>query len=221
MSQHTGFLGWCDARQSSSRDWPPRGRVFGAVLALALLFSTGCQTPRSVPLSSQAVAPAPVQLAPGDVVKLTFPGAPELNQTQKIRADGKISLPLVGEISAGGKRPAALQEELKNVYKAQLTNSEVLVTLESGTIAVFLSGAVKKPGKLVFDRPMNLLEVITEAGGFTPQANVSKVRVIRLVKGVHQSQLVDLKPALSGRTTDAFFVRPNDVIIVGENFLNF
>lgn len=208
-----------------------RSRFVGSgtmlLIALASIFLTsGCITPRATPqIASGAVsappADVPVVLAAGDMIRLTFPGAPELNQSQKIRSDGRISLPMVGEISAAGKRPMELQRQLKGLFEPQLQNSEVVVTLESGPLPVFLSGAVRRPGRMVFDRPTNLLEVITEAGGFTPQANIRKVRVIRLVKGQHQSQIVDLKPALSGQTTQAFYVHPNDVIHVGENFLNF
>lgn len=192
----------------------------------AISIFCGCATQRPLQPIANSVAEAPpvdapVVLAAGDVIRLIFPGAPELNQTQKIRTDGRISLPMVGEINAAGKRPLELQNELKGLYEPKLQNSEVVVALESGAVPVFLSGAVRRPGRIVFDRPANLLEVITEAGGFTPQANIRKVRVIRLVNGQHHTQVVDLKPALSGRTAQAFYVRPNDVIHVGENFLNF
>ena len=51
-------------------------------------------------MQERAAAPSSVILSSGDVVKLSFSGAPELNQAQKIRADGKINLPLVGEVDA-------------------------------------------------------------------------------------------------------------------------
>lgn len=217
----------------------PRLAGFPLTLLLALAAATlcaGCQTakPKSTaapsagaktPAASSSGKKAPVEtpllLAAGDVIRLTFPGAPELNQSQKIRADGRISLPMVGEVGAAGKRPLDLQSELKALFTTQLQNSEVVVTLEAGAVPVFLSGAVMRPGRMVFDRPTNLLEVITEAGGFSPQANLRKIRIIRLVNGEHQSQIVDMKPALSGKTAKPFYVRPNDIIHVGENFLRF
>jgi polysaccharide export outer membrane protein len=154
-------------------------------------------------------------------VRLVFPGAPENNQSQKIRPDGKISLPMVGEVVAAGRRPADLQSELTALYKGQLVNNEVVVTLESGAVPVYISGAIRKPGKMVFDRPTNLLEVIAEAGGLTPQANPRAIRIIRVVNGEHRSQIVDLKPALSGAPSRAFYVRANDIIQIDEKFLNF
>ena len=191
-----------------------------AVIATTLILS-GCQTPNTAPPREQAVVQAPIHISAGDLVRITFSGAPELTQAQKVRADGKISMPIVGEVTAAGKRPMELQEELKTLYKAQLRNSDLVVTLESGTVPVYLSGAVARPGRLIFDRRMSLLEVITQAGGLKPTANPRKVRIIRLEKGVHRSQVVDMKPALSGKPAAAFYIRPNDIVHVEENFLNF
>jgi len=213
-------LGMAKNNSATGRDLNRSGAIVAVAIASMLLLS-GCQAPRSTIPPEKAVVQPPIFLSAGDIVRITFPGAPELNQAQKIRVDGKISLPIVGEVTAAGKRPIGLQEELKALYKPQLQNSDLLVTLESGTVPVYLSGAVARPGRLVFDRRMSLLEVITQAGGLRPTANPRKVRIIRLENGEHRSQTVDMKPALSGRTAQAFYVRPNDVIHVEENFLNF
>src|SRR5437870_9247300 len=82
-----------------------------AIVALVSLFCSGCRQP-AAPLPEQMAAPTSVSLVSGDVVRLTFPGAPELNQSQKIRADGKINLPLIGEVDAAGKSIGSLQNEL-------------------------------------------------------------------------------------------------------------
>jgi polysaccharide export outer membrane protein len=184
----------------------------------------GCKTPPKTVAAPDRSSPSgsrPTILASGDVVRLTFPGVPENNQSQKIRPDGKISLPMVGEVVAAGRRPADLQSELTALYKNQLTNNEVVVTLESGAVPVYISGAIRKPGKMVFDRPTNLLEVIAEAGGLAPEANPKKIQIIRVVNGVNHSQMVNLKPALSGEPSRAFYVQPGDIINVGANFINF
>ena len=62
------------------------------------------------------------------------------DQTQKIRRDGKVSLPLIGEVTAAGKRVIDFQHELVRRYEGQLDNNEVLVTLENGTATVTVSG---------------------------------------------------------------------------------
>ncbi len=114
---------------------------------LALVVVSGCQTP-PVPsnVGERTNASAPVSLVPGDVVKLTFPGDPDLNQTQKIQTDGKVNLPMIGQVEAAGKSITSLQAELTARYKPQLESSEVVVTLDSAVIPVVVSGAVQKPG---------------------------------------------------------------------------
>src|SRR5438309_7590448 len=152
--------------------------------ALAL---SSCQTSvSSTTFSGQAAPPARVTLLAGDVVHLTFAGAPELNQSQKIRADGKLSLPLVGEVSAAGKTIGQLQSELAELYKSQLKTSEVSVSLESSLTTVVVSGAVAKPGKIVFERPTTVFQAIMESGGATDFGNLSKVRLVRTIHGVQQ-----------------------------------
>jgi polysaccharide biosynthesis/export protein len=189
------------------------------LLAVAFLLCASCQgTPKhSVPV----VAETPNYLNAGDQVRITFPAAPELNQSQKVGTDGSLSLPLVGEVHAAGKSPSQLQTELANLYKSQLQDSEVVVTLEARAVPVVVSGAVQKPGKIVFERPATVLEAIMEAGGFTPEADLKKVSVIRISKGEHYTQTFDMRPILRGKPTPAVYVANGDVIYVPEKLLNF
>src|SRR5205085_11674546 len=130
-----------------------------------LAFTSCTQT--SGPTPEQAAAPTAVTLVAGDVIKLTFPGAAELNQSQKIRTDGKVNLPLIGEVQASGKTVPVLQSELADRYKAELKTSTVIVTLESSVTQVVISGQVNRPGKLTFERPTTVFQAISEAGGIT------------------------------------------------------
>ena len=125
---------------------------FVSILTLLIFADVGCQTELGGSLSAQAEVPKHVILASGDVVKLAFSSAPELNQSQRIRTDGKLSLPLVGEVDAGGKTVGQLQADLIQLYKSQLKTPEVTVSLESSLTSVTVSGAVHKPGKLAFER---------------------------------------------------------------------
>jgi len=191
----------------------------GTLAALALLFCAGCAGTKNP--THPLVRETPNFLNVGDVIKISFPGAPELNQTQKVGTDGTLTLPLIGEVRAAGKSPGQLQSELANLYKPQLQDNEVLVTVESRAVPVVVSGAVQHPGKIVFERPATLLEAIMEAGGFTPQADLKRVSVIRIVKGEHQTELFDLRAVLRGQATQATYVSGGDVIYVPEKLLNF
>jgi polysaccharide export outer membrane protein len=188
--------------------------TFAAALAL---LGSGCQTTPGTPLASEAEPPARVTLASGDVLKLTFPGAPELNQSQKIQADGKINLPMIGEVDAAGKNIGSLQNELAMRYKPQLKNTTVVVTLESSVINVVVSGAVNKPAKITFDRPTTVLQAIMEAGGPNEYGSLGNVHLIRLVNGEEHTQKLDLKSTTKGQTTKAFYVRNGDVIYLPQS----
>jgi protein involved in polysaccharide export with SLBB domain len=194
------------------------GRVvsFLSILSFLAFTEVGCQTDGgSTTFSGQADVPKHVILASGDVVKLTFSSAPELNQSQKIRADGKLSLPLVGEVDAGGKTVGQLQAALIELYKTQLKTPEVTVSLESSVTTVVVSGAVNKPGKVVFERPTTVLQAIMEAGGPSEYGTLRRVRLIRTVNGVQKSQVMDLHDFT--KETKPFYVRDNDTIFVPQS----
>ncbi len=183
---------------------------------IATLFSAGCESAGTVPQAAM-IPSRSVTLAPGDTVKLTFPGAPELSQSQKIRADGKLSLPQMGEVKAAGKSLPQFQSELVQLYRSQLRNTDILVTLESGMMQVYVTGAVHKPGKLSFDRPTTILQVIAEVGGANEFGSLKKVRVVRLENGQQRVQTLDLRSAMKGAATGAFYVRDGDIITIPES----
>src|SRR5437660_10526436 len=154
--------GWnCSNRINASRRpgtfFPKLKSLNGRVVFISILpflAFAGCQTDgNTTTFSGQADVPQHVILASGDVVKLTFSSAPELNQSQKVRVDGKLSLPLGGEVDAAGKTVGQLQSDLIQLYKPQLKTPEVTVSLEGSVTTVTVSGAVAKPAKITFERP--------------------------------------------------------------------
>jgi polysaccharide biosynthesis/export protein len=185
-----------------------------AIFSITLLLSS-CEMPVVNPTPEQMAAPTSVNVVSGDVLKLTFSGAPELNQSQKIQADGKINLPLIGEVDAAGKTIANLQSELALRYKSQLQNTTVVVTLESSVTQVVVSGAVTKPAKLSFDRPTTVFQAIMEAGGVSEYGSLKRVQLIRIINGQQHAQVLDLRPITeTGQITRPFYVRDGDVIYV-------
>ena len=189
-------------------------QILSALLAILL---AGCEALPPAVLAQQAMGQPSTGLAAGDVLKISYPGAPELNQLQKIRPDGKISLSLIGEVTVAGKSLPQVQEELAKLYKPQLVNTDVVVGLESTAAAVYVSGAVNRPGKIPLDRPMTAFEAIMEAGGFASgieAGNPRNVKLVRQANGQHHTQVLDLSPALNNATAGAFYLKPYDVLIV-------
>jgi len=191
--------------------------VVGIAAALLLLLCSSCETQHSAPFPEQGATSTPVRLSPGDVIKLSFTATPDMNQTQKIRADGEVSLPLVGEVTAAGKTLGEFQSELTRLYQPQLKNAEVVVSLESAVAQVVVSGAVAKPAKLLFERPTTVFQAIMEAGGLNEYGSFKNVHVIRLIRGRQHTQILDLRPTLRGHTTRPFYVKDGDVIYVARS----
>ena len=188
---------------------------------LSILAFAGCETYTGETLPESASGQHPGVLTAGDTIRVSFTAAPELNQSEKIESDGRVNLPLIGQVYAIGKTTGQLQEELTNVYKTQLQNSEVIVTLENVAIPVVVSGEVQKPGKVVFERPATVLEAIMEAGGFTAYGDPKKISVIRQVNGIQHTQIVDLSPVLHGKPGRVMYVSAGDVIYVRPRFVSF
>jgi polysaccharide export outer membrane protein len=199
-----------------------------SVLLMAFLL-VGCQGPKKAQFadSSQVTTPGPQATTPlpesltlreGDTVRITFPGSANLNTIQQIRRDGKISLPLVGEFKAAGMTPSNLEKELVKLYEPQLVTKEVNVVLESSAYFVFVTGAVARPGRIVFDRPITALEAVIDAGVDYSKANLKQVTVIRRQGGREEQHHLNLKLELQGRGGEPFYLQPSDIVFVRERF---
>jgi protein involved in polysaccharide export with SLBB domain len=164
-----------------------------------------------------ASEPAPrLILRPGDLLDIRFYYAPELNDTQTVLPDGKITLQLIGEVQAEGKTPAELRAELVNFYAAQLKRPEVAVIVRSwADRRVYVGGDVLKPGLIYIPRPTTALEAIMEAGGFDyRRAEVSNVVIIRHKDGKRYGCSLDFRAALAGKEFQDFYLEPRDIVYV-------
>jgi polysaccharide export outer membrane protein len=169
--------------------------------------------------AEQTARPDAILLREGDVIRITFPGAPSMNAAHQIRRDGKISLDLVGEVLAAGMTPDELEKQLVKLYSPHLLTKEVTVSLASSSFPVFVTGAVLRPGRINSERPITALEAIMEAGGFDyAKANLKKIKVIRNNKGKAEYFTLNLKRILQGRTAELFYLKPSDIVYVPEKF---
>ncbi len=158
-------------------------------------------------------------LREGDVLNVLFPGSPTLNSTQVIRRDGKINLPLVGDVDAAGMTPKALEAKLLDLYAPQLSSKQVTVQVQSSSFPFYVTGMVLHPGKILTDHPITALEAVMEAGGFDySKADLKDVTVIRRENGIMKNYKLNLKAVLDGRQSDPFYLKPDDIVYVPERF---
>lgn len=195
-----------------------------SALLVAVVFS-GCASYEDEPMSPAGVAAVEkahqemIQLREGDTVRITFPGNGNLDGTQQIRRDGRITMPLVGEVEVVGLTPDQLKDKLIGLYESQISSKEVYVTVVSSDFPVYVTGAVVHPGKVLSDHPITALEAIMEAGGFEfTTANLRSVRVIRQETNTVEHFSLDLKSVMDGDDTHQFYLKPSDIIYVPERF---
>jgi polysaccharide export outer membrane protein len=204
------------------RHSPSGRRKVAAAASLALLGSvllgfSGCQSSQPTPFTPEDRAPeTSMKLSEGDLVRIVFPGATNLNMLQQIRRDGKMSLPLVGEVTAAGLTPDELEKEVLRLYEPQLLQKEVRVALDSSAYPVYVNGAVLRPGKIMLDRPMTALEAISEAGINHARANLKRVSVTRREGATLKHYELNLKAVQEGKSQTPFYLKPADVIFIPE-----
>ena len=184
------------------------------LLCVLIMVPMGCST---LPVTDDAASapPAALVLLPGDDVEISVFGVPELNSAQRIRPDGNLSVKLFGDIRAAGKTPLELQKELTKLYEPQIQVKAITVIVRSSA-AVYVSGAVGRPGKVDYLRPMTALEAIMEAGGFDQKAGArrGKVRVIRTESNQVKSYLLDFDKILTQGGNTPFYLKPFDPVYV-------
>jgi polysaccharide export outer membrane protein len=193
--------------------------IVAVVLALVV---TGCQSDsQATHYDKNPIIPPKdvndIVLREADVVKVTFPGTANLDtQLQTIRRDGKITLPVIGEVVAAGKTPKQLEKDLIERYSTELVSSkEITVSVQSASFPVYLTGAVSKPGKLVSDHPITVLEAILESGGVDfERAKLSKVKIIRGQDKQPKTYIVNLEGLVNGKPIDVFYLQPSDIVYV-------
>lgn len=204
---------------------------FPVVLAATIVVMsglTGCQTlpPSQTQASDKQLADTNsvqiVNLREGDVLKISFPGSPTLDTTEQVRRDGKITLPLVGEVEAAGMTPSALQNKLMDLYAPQLVTKQVVVELATSSFPIYITGMVVHPGEILSDRPITALEAIMQAGGPDyDKANLKGVIVIRREGNIMKHYTLNLQSVLDGKQSQPFYLEPDDIVYLPERFTMF
>jgi polysaccharide export outer membrane protein len=190
---------------------PMLSRKWLAVLALLPCLWT------AVPASAQQVALPDYTLNPGDQLEISVWKEVDMTKTVIVRPDGKISFPLAGTLTAVGKSVSQLETEITSKLKTYIPEAFVTVVvtgLEGNRIYVI--GQVNKPGALVMNPKLNVLQALSIAGGMTPFAATNDIIVVR-GGGTKQQRILPFRYAdvNKGRNLEQnVFLETGDVVIV-------
>jgi len=146
-----------------------------------------------------------------DVLAINVWKEPDISRSIPVRSDGKISLPLVGEVQAAGQTPAKLEVDIASKLKSYISEPEVTVMVQQINSQKFnILGMVSKPGSYPLANSPTVLDAIAMAGGFKDFAKQKSIYVLRqnsdgtqtrlpfnykeVAKGINSSQNVKLQP---------------------------
>jgi len=168
-------------------------------------------------LGSGVCAQGAQSIAPGDIISITVLGEPDLTKRVVVDMNGKIGLPMINEVEVGGKTTTEAATEIKTKLVQFIKNPQVTVEIsEAAQRMVVVSGAVKTPGVYRIQPDTRLMGALTMAGGYTPDADLSRISVTR--GGNKDATLVvDLSEFLSGVKPEAnILLGPGDTIVAPE-----
>lgn len=154
-------------------------------------------------------------IGPGDTLQFTVWKEPTLsNGGVPVRPDGRISLPLLGDVPASGLTPMALSLDIAERLKKYINDPLVTVTMVSVIPKeIFLIGEIQKTGPIVLSAGMTPLQAIAAAGGISPYAK-KKLYILR--KGAKGEQKIpfDYKKALKTGDSQGITLMAGDTIVV-------
>ena len=141
---------------------------------------------------------------------------PDMTKQLVVQPDGKIYYPLVGEIRAAGKTVKQLQEEISKRLEKFVTDASVtVILLKTQYYKFYVTGKVNKPGEFLVGRPTSVLQAIAMAGGLTPFASPTQIKVVRKVAGQDEVYNFDYKDVSKGHLLyQNIILQPGDTVVV-------
>jgi len=150
----------------------------------------------------------------GDKLRVEVYKDPQMSQSLQIRPDGKITLPLLGDVAAAGKTPAALRDSLTSSLKEFITSPVVtVIVVEAQPKTVSVIGEVNAPGTHPIKGQTTVIEALAMAGGFKDFANTKNITIQRSTPTGTTRIKFNYKDAIKSESKQ-MCVEPGDVIIV-------
>jgi polysaccharide export outer membrane protein len=156
------------------------------------------------------------RLGPGDKLRIEVYKDAQLSQSVQIRPDGKITLPLIGDLDASNRTPIELRDTIATSLKEYVTNPTVtVIVVEALASKVYVMGEVTHPGTMELHGPTTILQALAMAGGFKEFANTKDVKVLRPKgdRGSIETIRFNYKDVLNGDARP-FYLRSGDTVVV-------
>jgi polysaccharide export outer membrane protein len=207
-----------------------RSCPFELIRAIALvlpLAAVACaEGPGAAPVASAAAAPETVPdyvIGPGDSLSVFVYRSPELSMEVPVRPDGRISLPLVAEISASGLTPVELSRQLEERLKEYVREPNVTVIVRSfvgpTSRQIRIVGEAAQPRSLPFREGMTVLDALIQSGGLTRYAAGNRARLIRREGEAQQVLQLRLNDLLrDGDISQDMALRPGDTLVIPQGW---
>jgi polysaccharide export outer membrane protein len=193
------------------------------VCALALVMG-GCASNSQVlkkPLPPE-VTEAEYRMGVGDQISVQVWKSPELSLTVPVRPDGKISVPLIGDVVAAGETTKRLSATLAQGFSEYVRNAQVTVIVLNPASGEYLrrvrvTGAVVNPLSLSHQQGITVLDLVLQAGGLTEFASGNKSKLYRKVGDKMEVYPIYLDDILQkGRLETNYSLAPSDIVTVPE-----
>lgn len=160
----------------------------------------------------------------GDLLHISVYGEQNLDKDVPVQPDGGIAFPLVGNLNARGMTLKELQSRIatnlrESQYFPNLTDNEVTVSMVKATgNSVSVVGQVKAPGTFAYDTQLDVMQALSLAGGLTPFASKSKIKILRRDQaGTQTAILFDYSDVEDGEQLDKnILLRGGDVVVVPQ-----
>jgi polysaccharide export outer membrane protein len=189
------------------------GFVAAAAPALLLAATAAAETD----VKTGATSAADYRIGPGDKLRIEVYKDAQLSQSLQVRPDGKITLPLIGDIDATGSTPLELRDTIETSLKEFVTKPVVTVIVVEATAATaYVVGEVNHPGAVTLQGgQLTVLQALALAGGLKDFADAKNIRILRQspILGV-QSVGFNYKEAIHG--AEPMYLRPGDTVVVPD-----
>jgi polysaccharide biosynthesis/export protein len=170
---------------------------------------------KELPASEQGQEAGDYILGIGDAVSVRVYEQDSLSGDYKVRSDGKIALPLAGEVLVAGKRPIDLSRELEGRLKEFVVTPRVTVNVtEARAVTVTTLGEITTVGAVTLSQPARLVDVLAKAGGLNAYANPSKIFVMRQFPSFRRIRFEWEAIQRNEGGAAGFLMRNGDIIVV-------